>query len=197
MRIRLIYFLHFFIPLGHLEAQTALSTDTAYDPVVVIPIKPTPPKPKPVPQPIPGDKSKMLVLKNYEPGEFRNPQSLIFCTKLVDEIDNMMLRNDKILSISIKGYADGLVNRGLDFSNENIFNECSKYLDLSKKIDDDHLAILRACEIEGRLRSFLSLKSYFIYVRWSNSHIDIPDRGPSGYDYRKVEVLITYTKRKT
>jgi hypothetical protein len=185
------------ILLCFIFVATSKGQDTAYDPVVTITVKPKPVKPKPIiPPVVVPDKIKILSLKNYNPSEFRNSKSILFCNMVVDDIDNIMNRNDKIISINIKGYADGLVNPGLTFSNENLCNECSKYIDLSKKIDDEHLAILRACEIEGQLRGLLANKSYFIYVSLTNSYFDIPDGGLSGNEYRKVEVQITYLNRK-
>ena len=177
-----------------LYAQVA--EDTTYDPVVSVSDLQTN-------MPVSGidyssnDKIISRFLDHYEEGEFRNSRSLDFCDKLARKIDTIMNQNARVISIQIQGYADGLVNPGLDFSKEQICIECIKYVDISKKIYDEKLAILRACEIEGMLRNLLSSKAYFINIHLKNLRpVDIKDGGPSGYPYRKVEVHVTYTKSK-
>lgn len=148
-----------------------------------------------------GEKVKDLTpvtLPNYGRGEPNHDNVLRFCKMIVDQIDNTERKENKIISISVKGFADGLKNNGVRVSRDEIHTECARFAAFDRGIDDIELANLRACQVEVSLRNLLAGRPYFVYVNFTMaSPHDEPDgQGDLNGSLRKVEVQVTYLERK-
>src|SRR5687768_8334290 len=86
-----------------------------------------------------------IELLNYERGKFNHANIFRFCKMVIDQIDNTEKKENKIISISIKGFADGLINNGVRVSRNQVHQECAKFAAFDRGINDIELATLRAC----------------------------------------------------
>lgn len=137
-----------------------------------------------------------IMLSYYKVGVFRHPNMRQFCKKISSEIDLYEKKNDKIISILIIGYADGIKNKGIKYKCKNIDPECLSSKDSILIVDDLGLAKLRACQIATILKSYLRDKDYFINTKIKEQPVDAPDGTDIGGQYRKVEVYIKILNRQ-
>lgn len=138
--------------------------------------------------------TRTMTLDNFLVGYYSHKNALWFCKSIVNKIESIEHKNDKIIRILITGWADGGKNGGM-LEGDNIL-ECNNIFTYSVAFDKK-LAQLRACMIETMLKSLLSKKDYFFSVRLNQSSHDIPDdtKRIDG-KFRKVDVVISYIDKK-
>jgi hypothetical protein len=139
-----------------------------------------------------------ISLQNYGIGKFQHENIFRFCKMIIDQIENTERKENQIISISIKGFADGLVNKGVRVSRDQVHRECAKFAPFDRGIDDIELATLRACQVEGILKDLLKGKSYFVFVNltMARPHDEPDGEGDTGGSLRKVIVQISYLERE-
>jgi hypothetical protein len=137
---------------------------------------------------------KPIIIEGYKPGKFEHKYALNYCQLAVSQIENVEMKG-KIISISIKGFADGLKNKGI-IIDPNVLPINCKISRKITKVDDNGLAKLRACYIESLLQNILKGKPYFTYINYSKDSYDEPDGGKDGDKFRKVEIKITFQIKK-
>jgi len=136
-----------------------------------------------------------LTLINYFPGEFIHSDILNFCNLIITSIENAEIDDKRIIEISIIGYADGLINTGIDADSSKIHNDCLKYMSYSTGQEDIALATLRSCQIEGILMELLKSKAYYLNINTIKDYYDEPNGGNIGGKYRKVVIKIKYIQK--
>lgn len=209
MRIIILLIIFFLIAIN-VNSKGSVD-DIIYDPTPnITPIK-IPPKDKTKATPLPVDSTSGKLEKplpvDYTNGQLRelpilsltryivkrwdNSESTWFCKRIVDQIDNIEKREDKIISVSITGFADGLKNRGVAVPKESLYIECRKHVNPSGLVLDPQLAQLRACQIKEQLKDLLKNRSYFVFVQ-PEEYFDYKDGESSGENFRKVDVEIKY-----
>lgn len=179
----------------HISPSFAQSGDDSdFDPKPK-PLKPVKPEPKP-PIPVPPIHSNFFVLPNYLPGAYNHVEVQNFCHKIIVAIDGIKQKN-RIINITVKGYADGLINRGVIISKSEVHGECQKFISSLSGLEDTELATLRACQIEGIIKDQLLARgeTFTTFLRFNNENYDEPDGGNSGGLFRKVEITITHSKK--
>jgi len=139
-----------------------------------------------------------VVLAYYARGDWNHKYSLRTCRAIVDQIDNYERKENKIISIAVKGFADGWENRGITVNMNRVNSRCAATIPPNGKIKDFELASLRACQMQEMLRDILRGKSYFVSVALSmpTPHDEPTGEGDMTGGLRKVEILITYLERK-
>ncbi|MDR0605800.1 MAG: hypothetical protein LBG80_16020 [Bacteroidales bacterium] len=141
-------------------------------------------------------KEDMHELKNYEKGNHLHENMVLFSNNIISIIDKIEQKENKIISIDITGFADGIPNSGIPYNPQKKYPRCSFNIDAKTIINDYRLAILRACQIEELLKIGLEFKIYFMQVQFSKNAIDAPDGVNIGGEHRKVTVKISYIIKK-
>lgn len=148
-----------------------------------------------VPSPVktPGKKTIIKELFGYDKGYLTHPESFSFCKELATKIQDLVNSGCEIKLVVVKGFADGIPNRGLKYDIAKLPKECKENRDF-ETIDDTELAFLRGCLIWNLLSGLLeeSVGSGIIAAWGKNEYYDEPDGGQIGYKYRKVSLEIIY-----
>lgn len=123
------------------------------------------------------------ILDGYEEGSFKHDKAKKFTLTILSEIE--LFDESKVYNIQIKGVADGIPNNGIS-DWRNIIKKCKKRN--KGRINDKHLAVLRACYIIDELDN-TNLPSL---LTWKNKDVDVtfhdhPDGINQGSKYRKTE----------
>lgn len=139
-----------------------------------------------------------ISLADYEVGDWNHRDAVRFCKAILNQIDDIERKENRIINIAVKGFADGLENKGVKVFKNKVHPNCAKDTPFDWRINDLELASLRACQIEERLRYTLKDKSYFLSVSLSmnDPYDEETGKGDTTGSLRKVEVTITYLERK-
>jgi hypothetical protein len=140
-----------------------------------------------------------IPLAYYDVGDWNHTKAFRFRKAILNHIDNIERKENRIINIEVKGFADGLENKGIKKVSKNRMHpDCAKDALFDGGISDPELAWLRACQVQEMLRDTLKGKSYFLSIRLGmNDHYDEETgKGDTTGRLRKVEVTITYLERK-
>lgn len=139
-----------------------------------------------------------ISLAYYDVGAWKHRDAFRFRKAIINHIDNIERKENRIINIAVRGFADGLENDGITASRNEVHPNCATDALFRGGIDDFELASLRACQIQEMLRETLKGKRYFLSVRLSmnNPHDEETGKGDTLGSLRKVEVTITYLERK-
>jgi hypothetical protein len=139
-----------------------------------------------------------ITLAYYDVGDWNHRDAFRFCKAILNHIDNIERKENRIINIAVRGFADGLENDGIPASKNRVHPNCATADLFYEGIDDLELASLRACQIQEMLRDTLKGKRYFLSVRLSMNtpHDEETGKGDTLGSLRKVEVTITYLERK-
>ena len=143
--------------------------------------------------PVLGAQHFWLELHGYGRGSATHKQDNLFCEKLAGEIKARIASGRRIEKIVVTGFADGIVNHGLQDGFGTVPVDCLE--GVSVPIDDHELALLRGCTILRKLSAKIALPTAG-GISWKSEEHDEPDGGYEGEPYRKARVDVYLLRRK-
>lgn len=163
-------------------------SDRAFDPLPSIPkyVSPKPDRPQKPSNLIIQNKPLFRELIGYKPGTYIHPAMPLYNEKIAAEIRMLERQGFKLRSIVIRGFADGLPNRGIHFNVAAIPEKCRSGVVGRATLKDPDLAFLRSCIVWDDLSRISGQP--IGQPAWFRETYDIPDGGPIGPQHRKVVV---------
>lgn len=141
--------------------------------------------------PSPSDWTDKKIIKEtlygFPKGKFSHSNMMTFCSNIVAQIDEYRVEGYEIVEISVKGFADGNVNKGVENWSLVPEKEC-KWKSVGK-IYDDGLAYVRGCLTKEFLFNLLDQRLFSLQTENLDKY-DEPDFGNRGGTYRRTEIVI-------
>ena len=132
-------------------------------------------------------------LSGYEKGDPVHLSVVAFASNVAAEIKSLLLAKRTIDHILVKGFSDGIPNKGVTYIPALIPDKCREGLK-TELLNDEQLAFMRGCVVLALIKDRVG-QPVAGGVLWKSDLYDEKDGGLSGYAYRKVVVEVVLSRR--